>query len=432
VPRVLLLLPTTTYRASDFLAAAAKLGADVTVASEEPSTLESRNPAGLLTLDFRNPGECARRVVEFSRAHPVDAVIGVDEETSLAAAAICRALGLPSNPPTAAAAARDKALLREALEAAGVPSPRWRAFRIEDDPDDAAAAVAYPCVLKPTFLAGSRGVIRADDPESFRTAWKRIAAILAEPDVAGRGGEAARRILVEEFVPGTEVAVEGLLSAGELEVLAIFDKPDPLEGPFFEETIYVTPSRLPASTLEDVRRTTQQGCRAIGLEHGPIHAELRINPIGLFVIELAARSIGGLCSRTLRFGAGLSLEELILRHALGAREGSARQGGAAGVMMIPIPRAGRLEAVRGLEEARAVPDVVDVVISAHPGQRLVPLPEGSRYLGFLFSRACDPGRAEAALREAHSKLVFEIRERPSPRPSPRAAERGGGPGGAGG
>jgi biotin carboxylase len=411
VPRVLLLLPTTTYRASDFLAAAAKVGADVTVASEEPSTLQSRNPAGLLTLDFRNPDECAGRVVEFSRAHPVDAVVGVDEETALAAAAISLALGLTGNPARAAAASRDKALLREALEAAGVPSPRSRVFRIEEEPADAAAAVAYPCVLKPTFLAGSRGVIRADAPESFRAAWKRIAAILAEPEVAARGGEAARRILVEEFVPGAEVAVEGLLTEGALEVLAVFDKPDPLDGPFFEETIYVTPSRLPPATLDDVRRTTERGCRALGLEHGPIHAELRMNPIGLSVIELAARSIGGLCSRALTFGTGLSLEELILRHALGARDESPRrEPGAAGVMMVPIPKAGRLEAVRGLEEARAVPDVVDVVISAHLGQRLVPLPEGSRYLGFLFSRASDPERAEAALREAHSKLVFEIRE----------------------
>jgi len=411
VPRVLLLLPTTTYRAADFLAAAAKVGADVTVASEEPSTLESRNPAGLLTLDFRKPEECTRRVVEFSRAHPVEAVVGVDEETALAAAAISLALGLPGNPARAAAAARDKALLREALGAAGVPSPRSRVFRIEEDHGAAAAAVAYPCVLKPTFLAGSRGVIRADDPESFRAAWKRIAAILRDPDVAARGGEAARRILVEEFVPGAEVAVEGLLTEGALRILAVFDKPDPLEGPFFEETIYVTPSRLPPATLDDVRRTTERGCRALGLEHGPIHAELRLGPGGPVVIELAARSIGGLCSRTLTFGTGLSLEELILRHALGARdEAPQREPGAAGVMMVPIPKAGLLEAVRGLEEARAVPDVVDVVISAHVGQRLVPLPEGSRYLGFLFSRASNPRRAEAALREAHSKLVFEIRE----------------------
>ena len=403
------LLPTTTYRAADFLAAAAKVGAEVTVASEEPSTFEGANPAGLVTLDFCDPADCARRVIEFSRTYPIDAVVGVDEETALAAAAIAQALGLPSNPPEAAAAARDKALLREALHAAGVPSPRSQIFRIEDGPNDAAATVAYPCVLKPTFLAGSRGVIRADDPESFRRAWDRIVAILSEPDVAARGAVAARRILVEEFVPGDEVAVEGLLTGGTLEVLAVFDKPDPLDGPYFEETIYVTPSRLPRRTLEQVRRVTEQGCRALGLEHGPIHAELRLSPSGPSLIELAARSIGGLCSRTLRFGTGLSLEELILRHALGTSiVAPERNEGAAGVMMIPIPRAGKLVEVRGLEEARAVPGIADVVISAHPGQRLVPLPEGSRYLGFVFSRAPEPAGAELALRRAHSKLVFEV------------------------
>jgi biotin carboxylase len=410
VPRVILLLPTTTYRASDFLAAAAKVGADVTVASEEPSTLASRNPAGLLTLDFRNPEECAARVVRFSREHPVNAIVGVDEETALAAAAIARALGLAGNSPRAAAAARDKALLREALAAAGVASPRSRTFRVEDGPEDAAAAVTYPCVLKPTFLAGSRGVIRANDPGSFRAAWARIASILGDPEVAKRGGEAARQILVEQFVPGAEVAVEGLLTDGSLEVLAVFDKPDPLDGPYFEETIYVTPSRLPGATQDAVRETTEMACRALGLVHGPIHAELRLGPDGPVVIEVAARSIGGLCSRTLTFGTGLSLEEVIVRHALGARDETARrESAAAGVLMIPIPRAGCLESVRGLEAARAVPGVVDAVISAHVGQELVPLPEGSRYLGFLFSRAPDPARAESVLREAHAKLEFLIR-----------------------
>jgi biotin carboxylase len=410
VARVLLLLPTTTYRASDFLDAARGLGVDVTVASEEPSTLQGWNPGGLLTLDFREPEASARHVAEFARSHPVDAIIGVDEDTALVAAAASRALGLPGNPPEAAAAARDKALLRRLLDAAGVPNPRARVFRLDDDPAEAARAVRYPCVLKPTFLAASRGVIRADEPESFRAAWKRIAAILAEPDVAAKGGTSARDILVEDFVRGPEVAVEGLLRDGELDVLAVFDKPDPLEGPFFEETIYVTPSRLPESALERVRSVTALGCRALGLRHGPIHAELRIGGNDPSMIELAARSIGGLCSRTLRFGAGISLEELILRHAVGLEGGrAARDRRAAGVMMIPIPRAGRLEAVRGLAEARSVPDVEDVVISAHLGQVLVPLPEGSRYLGFLFSRAATPARAEEALREAHEKLVFDIR-----------------------
>jgi biotin carboxylase len=408
MPRVLLLLPTTTYRAPDFLDAARRLGVDVTVASEEPSTMESVNPAGLLALDFRDPDASAGRVLEFAKMHPISAVVGVDEDTAVAAAVISRALGLPSNPPEAARASRDKALLRRRLDAAGVPNPNARVFALDGDPGEAAREVSYPCVLKPTFLAASRGVIRADDPASFVAAWQRIARILREPDVAARGGRSAEEILVEDFVSGAEVAVEGMLTGGVLEVLAIFDKPDPLDGPFFEETIYVTPSRRPERDLGEIRSVTSLGCRALGLHDGPVHAELRATPIGPSVIELAARSIGGLCSRTLKFGAGMSLEELILRHALGVEDRSPRDPRAAGVMMIPIPRAGRFEGVAGLEAAKAVPDVEDVVISAHPGQTLVPLPEGSRYLGFIFSRAATPARAEAALREAQGELVFDV------------------------
>jgi phosphoribosylamine-glycine ligase len=237
VPRVLLLLPTTTYRAPDFLEAAERLGVDVTVASEEPSTMEALNPAGLLALDFADPEACARKAGEFARDHPISAVVGVDEDTAVAAAVISRALGLPSNPPEAASASRDKALLHRRLDAAGVPNPKSRVFALDGDPAEAAREVSYPCVLKPTFLAASRGVIRADDAASFVAAWHRIARILLEPDVAAKGGRSAGEVLVEDFVPGAEVAVEGMLTEGVLEVLAIFDKPDPLDGPFFEETI---------------------------------------------------------------------------------------------------------------------------------------------------------------------------------------------------
>jgi len=409
VPRVLLLLPTTTYRASDFLAAAERLGVEVTVASEEPSTLEAIHPAGLLTLDFRDAEASARQVGEFARSNPIHAVVGVDEDTAVVAAAIARALGLRHNPPEAAACARNKALLRRALGEAGVPGPRFRLFHLDDDAGQAARRVEYPCVLKPTFLAASRGVIRADDEGGFRAAWERIAAILREPEVARKGSTAALEVLVEDFVPGAEVAVEGLLREGKLEVLALFDKPDPLDGPFFEETIYVTPSRLPEQIQKQIGDLTARAAAALGLKEGPVHAELRGNARGVFVIELAARSIGGLCSRALKFGAGMSLEELILRHALLLESAPpALDPRAAGVMMVPIPRAGRLETVRGLEAARAVPGIEGVTITAHPGQRLVPLPEGSSYVGFLFSRASSPQGAEAALREAHAQLEFEI------------------------
>ncbi len=409
MPRVLLLLPTTSYRTPDFLRAAQALGVEVSVGVEETSALERLNPSGLLTLDFRDPAACARAAAAWARRTPVDAVVGVDEDTVVAAAAIAEALGLPHNPREAVAAASHKGRLREALARAGAPSPPHRIFRLDDDPGRAARSAAYPCVLKPTFLAGSRGVIRADDPAGFEAAWRRIAALLSAPDLARRGGEAAREILVEDFVGGAEVALEGLLAGGRLETLALFDKPDPLEGPFFEETIYVTPSRLPEEAQASIRAAAETGARALSLTDGPVHAELRWNGRGAWIIELAARSIGGLCSRTLRFGTGMSLEELILRQALGLERPPDRlDGRAAGVMMIPVPREGVLEEVEGLDAARAVEGIEEVAISAHPGERLVAWPEGSRYPGFIFARCASPADAEAALREAHRRLTFRM------------------------
>src|SRR4029453_15818547 len=255
----------------------------------------------------------------------------------------------------------------------------------------------------------SRGVIRADSAAEFVKAWQRLSAILAEAEVQALG-EGAGKILVEDFVPGVEVALEGMLTDGCLTTLALFDKPDPLDGPFFEETIYVTPSRLPESAQKAIADCAAQAARALGLTYGPVHVELRLNERGPWLIELAARSIGGLCSRTLSFGTGMSLEEIILRHALGMPIASLeRDRRAAGVMMIPIPGAGVLEEVEGLDAARAVPPVEDVVSALPKGQEVVPLPEGSPYLGFIFSRAETPAAAEAALREAHRHLRFVIR-----------------------
>ncbi len=406
-----MLLPTTTYRTPDFLAAARRVGAEVTVASERASTLEGLNPEGLLTLDFRDPADSARRAAEFAGRNPFAAVVGVDEDTVVVAAAISEALGLAHSPVQAVVAARHKPTMRRLLAEAAVPSPGHHVFDRGEDPHGASKRARFPCVLKPTFLAASRGVIRADDASEFVAAWRRIERILDDPEVKAKGSDAAREILVEDFIPGSEVALEGLLRDGELKVLALFDKPDPLDGPFFEETIYVTPSRLPGQTQSRIARVAAQGALALGLRDGPVHAELRVNGAGPWLIEIAARSIGGLCSRTLRFGTGMSLEELILRHALRMEMPEPeRERRAAGVMMIPIPRAGILEEVRGLEEARAVPDIENVTISIHLGQRLVPLPEGSRYLGFIFSRAATPERAEAALREAHRCLEFRIRD----------------------
>jgi biotin carboxylase len=408
--RVLLLLPTSTYRTRDFLEAAARLGIDVVVGSEEESTLESLHPSGLLTLDFLNLESAVARARAFHRERRFDAVIPVDEETAVAAAAIAEAVGLPHNSPEAAMNARLKHRMREALDAAGVCQPSFTVARTGDDPQLLARGLAFPLVLKPVFLSGSRGVARANSRESFVERFLWLRKFLASPELLERGGADSDLVLLEEFVEGPELALEGLITDGRLRVLALFDKPDPLDGPFFEETIYVTPSRLPRALQDEIGRVTEDAARAIGLGHGPVHAELRLRdgdtPV---VIEIAGRSIGGLCSRTLRFGLGVSLEEVILGHALGREiEGLSREEMASGVMMIPIPGAGTLVETRGLEEARSVPGIEGVEITAHPGKRLVPLPEGSSYLGFLFARGDSPESVENALRRAHERLSFEL------------------------
>jgi biotin carboxylase len=407
--RLLLLLPTTTYRTHDFLEAARTLGVDIVCASDEPSTFEAHAPDNLLTLDFADPDAAAAKVAALAERRPLAAVIGVDDLTAVAAAAIAERLGLRrASARAAVAAARDKYQMRQCLAAAGVPVPRFRRIALKDDPFLAARGVAFPCVVKPLALSASRGVIRANTVDQFVAAFHRIATLLARQDVEV-GGDAAQFILAEEYVPGVEVALEGLLVGGTLHTLALFDKPDPLEGPFFEETIYVTPSRLPAATQAAIERVTGTACAALGLAEGPVHAELRVNDAGPWVLEVAARSIGGLCSRTLRFGTGMSLEEIVLRHALGRPIASlARDRQPAGVMMIPIPRAGRLTAVHGTDAAVAVPGVEDVTITAHVGQDLEPLPEGWQYLGFIFARADSPDRVEAALRDAHARLSFQV------------------------
>ena len=406
--RLLLLLPTTTYRTEAFVDAATKLGVELVCASERPSTLQELAPDSLVTLDFGDPLASAETIARFARRRPIDAVVAVDDPTTVVAAAISQRLGLKANSLPAASVARDKHAMRRCLASAGVPVPRFQLVRLADDPAALAQGVEYPCVLKPLALSASRGVIRANDAQEFVAAFRRIAAILETADAA-LPDEARRALLVEEFIPGREVALEGLLVGGTLHVLALFDKPDPLEGPFFEETIYVTPSRRPETEQARIAAVTRDACSALGLTEGPIHAELRENDRGPFVLEVAARSIGGLCSRTLRFGTGLSLEELILSHALGRPlQSLERERRAAGVMMIPIPRAGRLIGVGGIADAAAVDGIEEVAITMHPGQAVVPLPEGWQYLGFIFARAETPAAVEHALRRAHARLHVDI------------------------
>jgi biotin carboxylase len=419
VARVLLLLPTTSYRWDDFLAGARALEVEAAVASDRCHVLAEAWPAdaGLspersLAIDLRDPEAAAGAICEAARAAPFDAIVPTSDDTAVVAAIAARRLGLAGNAPEAAYAARNKRVMREKLRAASVPCPDFVVRALDAPPEP--PPFGFPCVVKPLLLSASRGVMRADDPRSLADACARLARLLARPDLAQADADPARlQILIERFVAGPEVALEGLLAAGALETLALFDKPDPLDGPFFEETIYVTPSRLPASVQAAIGEVTARAARAIGLSEGPVHAELRLAPEGPQVIEVAARSIGGLCARTLRFSLGgrgaVSLEELVIARALGrATHAAERRAGAAGVMMIPIPRGGVLKEVRGLERARAVPGIVEAAVTARAGETLVPLPEGASYLGFLFARGESPEEVEAALRAAHRRLDFEV------------------------
>ncbi|MEA2430121.1 MAG: hypothetical protein QOI19_594 [Thermoleophilaceae bacterium] len=390
--RVLLVLPTATYRAPDFLDAAARVGAEVVVGSEHRQAMSESMGDRSVTLSLSQPEMAADQIERLAERAPLDAIVAVDDGGTRAAALAAARLGLRGNPPEAVARARDKAKMRAAFDRAGIPQPAWR---VGSDP----GAVGFPCVLKPLTRSGSQGVIRANTPEEAADAAARIRALLEDENA---------ELLVERFAEGDEVAVEGLLHDGRLEVLAVFDKPDPLDGPYFEETIYVTPSRHPPEVLAQVHRLTAEAAEALGLTEGAIHAELRLGP-PITVLELAARSIGGLCSRSLRFGLGVSLEELILRHALGLPlDHIRREELASGVMMLPIRTEGVLKDVRGQDEARATEHIAGLEISIPRGRPVTPLPEGDRYLGFLFAKAETPEQVEAALREAHGRLEVEI------------------------
>jgi formate-dependent phosphoribosylglycinamide formyltransferase (GAR transformylase) len=392
--RLLLFAATTGYQIREFANAGRRLGIDVSLATDRCVRMDDPWGDGALPVKFdRGMAE----TIESLRGFYFDGVAAVGDGPAEAAAMAAEMFRVPFHPPATARACRDKFLARQLYEAAGLRTPWFFRAALDGDAAPLAARAQYPCVLKPLGLSASRGVIRADNRHEFEAAFRRI----------GKMGE--RHLQVEGYIPGREFAVEGLVTAGRFQPLAIFDKPDPLEGPFFEETIYVTPSREPAAVQLDLLDTTERAVRALGFRHGPVHAELRHNAEGAWMLEVHARPIGGLCARTLRFDRDTPLEELILRHALGEDVSHARLADtASGVMMIPIPKGGVYERVEGVECARAVAGIDDVMITATDGQRLVPLPEGASYLGFLFARAESPAEVEAALRQSHAELRFHI------------------------
>jgi biotin carboxylase len=402
-------LTARSYRARPFVEAAERLDVEIVKAVDMHRQLAEywNHPLG---IDYSKPEEATRAIAAFAGDRPLGAIIAVDDSGSQVAAMASDLLGLPHNSPEAAEAARNKYLMRQLLQSGGVQSPESQLHYFTDGPvqtnmSAVAADLKYPCVVKPLDLSGSRGVIRADNPEEFLAAAEKLRQFLVSLGSAPN----ETPFLAEQYVAGVEVALEGILDGGRLQVLALFDKPDPLEGPYFEESIYVTPSRHSRETQDAIAECAAEASAALGLREGPVHAELRLNESGPWIIELAGRSIGGLCSQTLRFSSDASLEELILRQAFGIEiESYERERSAGGVMMIPIPEAGLLKKVEGCDAAEALPLIESVEITAKLNNSLVPLPEGDSYLGFIFARGEQPADVESALREAHSKLRFEI------------------------
>jgi len=407
------LLPQSSYRVTDFVQAALRLEVSLLCATDRHNALAQDQPDRFIELPFEDPEAAARVVQGLNQDHAFDAVVAVDDRGLEVAAWVAHELGLPANSPQAVRTAYHKHLMRKRLQEAGLAGPWYRVLDITDDPASVAGALSYPCILKPTCLSASRGVVRVDTAKQFVVAFYRLRRLLADPELkAAHQAQDLRNALVEGFVPGPEIALEGLVIDGDLQVLCLFDKPDPMDGPTFEETIYVTPSRLPQEQQMRCIQATADAVSALGLRHGPIHAELRAVTSDPIVIEVASRSIGGKCSHCLHFANGQSLEELVLRCALGLPVDLTRTNGASGVMMLPIPARGRLEAVRGIDLAKNVPGIEDIQITAHRGQELVPLPEGSRYLGFIFARGENPDSVAQALRAAHAKLEVELRKEP--------------------
>jgi ATP-grasp domain/L-amino acid ligase C-terminal domain 2/ATP-grasp N-terminal domain len=416
--RVLVFAGKLGYQTRSFDAAARKLGVELAFVTDRCHQLDDPWGDRAIAVHFEAPEVAAYTVLEQVRSgERVDGIMALGDRPAVAAAYVARGLGLAYNHPLAVDACRSKLRMREVFRDAGLRAPWFRAVALQPAPEPALLGISYPCVVKPLSLSASTGVIRANNQEEFLAAAARVRRVLESPEVLASREANLDQVLVEGYIPGREVAVEGLLIDGALRVLAIFDKADPLEGPFFEETIYVTPSRLGEGQRIEIEKCAADSVRALGLSHGPVHAEFRINEDGVWPLEVAPRPIGGLCARALRFVRGgsdevIGLEELLLRHAVEMPAGDwEREAAASGVMMIPVPASGVLEGVDGESAAQAVPHIVGLEITARLHDYIAAWPEGSSYLGFLFARAESTDEVERALRVAHAKLRFAIRAR---------------------
>ncbi len=436
--RILILAGKLGYQTRGFAEAARNLGVEVVFGTDRCHQLEDPWNDGAISIHFENPMTAATMLVHELRERPVHGILAIGDRPTTTAAFFAQSSGLAYNPPHAVQACRSKLTQRELLRDTGLPVPAFFAFPLDENLAEILPRVTFPCVVKPLTLSASQGVIRANDAAGFAGAVERLRALLRSPELQATREPGLDHVLVEQYIPGVEVAIEGLMDHGRLRVLAIFDKPDPMEGPYFEETIYVTPSRLPQPTQEALLRCLEQTVRALNLGHGPLHAEFRWNEKGPWVLEVSPRPIGGLCSRALRFaprepaptaetsmrnGEPILLEELLVRHAMELPGADwPRESQASGVMMIPVPCSGIFAGVEGEEAARAVPGVKELHITARQHDYIAGWPEGSSYLGFLFARGGNPGDVEAALRAAQSNVKFEMTPR-GPVDHPLAAGR---------
>jgi biotin carboxylase len=411
--RILFFASTTGYQTRAFEDAAHKVGVELVYVTDQCHRLDDpwRNHA--ITASFEDLARSTGDVVSAVDPRPIDGVLAVGDRPALLAAHVAERLGVVWHRASGAAAAENKIDARGRWLAAGLPTPWFTVLGPDEHLAQIADRVRFPCVVKPAALSASRGVVRANTVEELEQALARVARIVRAPDVRHRQAAKGGHLLIEGFIPGREYALEGLMDRGQLHVLAVFDKPDPLDGPYFEETIYVTPAALSPAIERAMAGTIAHAALAMELVHGPVHAECRINDQGVFLLEVAGRPIGGLCAQSLRFvspsGAPVTLEELLLRHAAGEPLGGyARERQASGVMMIPVPGRGHFRGVDGLDAARQIGGIDDVIVSAKPGQLLEPWPEGHSYPGFIFARGANAEDVTAALRAAHARLRFRL------------------------
>tara|TARA_A100001037_G_C15146585_1_gene636588 strand:+ start:2080 stop:3321 length:1242 start_codon:yes stop_codon:yes gene_type:complete len=407
---LLLLMTTSTYRAGAYIDASEKLSINPIIGTDQPDILGHLNPGSSITLDYSKNNLSQQKIIQHIEKFPIKGILAIDEETLILGSMVANSLGLICHSVESVSATRSKYELRKILSEEGLRNPEFKLISSEENPDLISKSISFPCVMKPTFLSGSRGVIRANNKEEFNAAYLRIKNILDEPEVLIRGKDEGKMILVEDYIDGIEVAVEGLIVNREFVPLTIFDKPEPLKGPFFEETIYVTPSKLSQSIQKKILKETKNASNAIQLTNGPIHAELRIdsndNP---WIIDIASRTIGGKCSRVIKFLDEISLESIILSHIMGEKIPKiVPMSSSSGVMMIPIPKSGILKEVKGKEEGLKIKGIEEIEITIPLGEKIVQLPEGDRYLGFIFATSDEQENTIKTLKEAHGKMEFTI------------------------